>query len=221
MEYFECLETIKTLRDGILPSRNTTISIVSEAMNIFQEEPNLIFLNGNTYVFGDIHGQFYDMLNMIDSLDSSYNVVFLGDYVDRGYNSVETFLYIILLKLIGKEKIILIRGNHENRAQTAAYGFKEECIRKYDEVIYWMICDLFMILPVSAIINQKYFCIHGGIIPELRLEDINNSDRIEEFSTIGNVLWGDPCNDIQMFKQSQRGAGFLFGSQAVASQKNL
>lgn len=215
MEKNELLDYLKMLKNGILPDKKDITKIVIISKQILQKEANIIKVAGNTYVFGDIHGQFYDLVNMLEGLDPEFNIVFLGDYVDRGYNSLEVILYITVLKILNPSKIIILRGNHENRAQTAAYGFKDECMEKFDEIIYWSVCNLFNFLPIAAIVNSRYFCIHGGISPNIDLEDIISCDRIEELPSVGDILWSDPSVETKTFKQSQRGAGYLFGAEAV------
>lgn len=212
-------EALKKILEGleslVLPPRNAVLDIVSQAKAIFQEEPNVIYLQGNTNVVGDIHGHFFDFLGMMGMVDQSFNILFLGDYVDRGYNSVELFMHLMIMKITRRDKVFLLRGNHENRAQTAAYGFMSECVLKYDHLIYWKICEVFELLPVAAIVDRKYFCVHGGISPDLSCEWLEALDRVEEYAEISCILWGDPCDDIDYFKPSQRGAGFLYGELAV------
>jgi diadenosine tetraphosphatase ApaH/serine/threonine PP2A family protein phosphatase len=208
-------EILENLRNLILPSRETLIDVVNQVKDVLKMEENVLYFDGNTAVVGDLHGQFFDFLNMLNMIEKDTNVVFLGDYVDRGLNSVELIIYLLIIKIINKDKIVLLRGNHENRSQTMVYGFEEECVMKYDHYIYWKICEVFELFPVVAIVNQKYFCVHGGISPNLTLEWINEQDRAQEYSDLSSVLWGDPSNDLELFEISQRGAGYIYGNRAV------
>lgn len=211
-ELSKILEDLKSL---ILPKKETLAEILTRATQIFEKEENLIEIEGECIVIGDLHGHFFDFLNILDLIDSNQKLIFLGDYVDRGFNSVELIIYLMVMKISKPEKTIILRGNHENKTQTTVYGFREECIEKYDLYTYWMFCELFEYFPIAVIVNQKYFCVHGGIQPDLTLDWIKNSDRIQEFSELSSLFWGDPSNDVEYFTESSRGAGYLYGHKAV------
>ena len=167
--------------------------------DILIEESNVTPVNAPVNVCGDIHGQFFDVLELFkqggELPDSSY--IFIGDFVDRGYNSVETFEYLMCLKIKYPEKIILLRGNHECRQITQVYGFYDEIVRKYGNPNPWKYCtDVFDYLPLGAIIEDKVFCVHGGLSPELRtIDQIRTIDRKNEIPHEGpfcDLMWSDP-----------------------------
>ena len=138
--------------------------------NIFIFSYNSKKYNNYLQICGDIHGQFYDLIELFkhggDITQTNY--LFLGDYVDRGYNSVETFLLLICLKVRYPQRIALLRGNHESRQITQVYGFYDECLKKYGSSNVWKYCtDLFDILPLAAVISEKVFCVHGGLSPSI------------------------------------------------------
>ncbi|KAL6121160.1 Serine threonine-protein phosphatase PP2A catalytic subunit [Nucleospora cyclopteri] len=209
--------------EGQRVEKEAFITVVEEFKKLLKKEENLLHLNGDFCVFGDIHGQFYDFINMLKSIviikdgkiEISRNLLFLGDLVDRGYNSVEVLIICMLLKIKWENQVFLIRGNHETRLQTAVYGFMTECINKYDLIMYWKVCDMFNYLPLAAIINGSYFCIHGGIIPDLNSDSFKELNRVKDNCNMFEVMWGDPVDDIDEFIESDRGAGFLFGKTAT------
>ena len=141
----------------------------------------------------------------------------MGDYVDRGFNSVETFLYIILLKLKYKSRITILRGNHENREINKLYGFYDECLKKYGTDLIWKcFTEVFQCLPVSASIENQIFCLHGGLSPEIEsLDQIRSINRIQDIPHNGplcDLLWSDPADEGKSgFSSSPRGAGYCWG----------
>lgn len=121
-------------------------------------------------VVGDIHGQFYDLLEIFkvggDLPYTSY--LFLGDYVDRGAHSVEVITLLCLLKIKYPTRMAMIRGNHETRGITQNYGFYMECQTKYGNTLVWeSFTDIFDYIPISATIDSTIFAVHGGLSPAI------------------------------------------------------
>ncbi|KAM3424088.1 Serine/threonine-protein phosphatase [Cercospora zeina] len=158
-----------------------------------------------------------------DHANGMQNFVFLGDFVDRGYFSLETFTLLMCLKAKYPDKVTLVRGNHESRQITQVYGFYEECQQKYGNASVWKsCCQVFDFLALAAIIDGKVLCVHGGLSPEIRtLDQIRVVARAQEIPHEGafcDLVWSDP-EEVDTWAVSPRGAGWLFGDK-VSSEFN-
>ncbi|KAK4574794.1 sporulation-induced protein [Recurvomyces mirabilis] len=158
-----------------------------------------------------------------DNANGNQNFIFLGDFVDRGYFSLETFTLLMCLKAKYPDRITLIRGNHESRQITQVYGFYEECQQKYGNASVWKsCCQVFDFLALAAIIDGKVLCVHGGLSPEIRtLDQIRVVARAQEIPHEGafcDLVWSDP-EEVETWAVSPRGAGWLFGDK-VSSEFN-
>ncbi|KAJ0115332.1 uncharacterized protein J7T55_012609 [Diaporthe amygdali] len=160
---------------------------------------------------------FHDLMELfkIGGPNPDTNYLFMGDYVDRGYYSVETVTLLVALKIRYPQRITILRGNHESRQITQVYGFYDECLRKYGNANVWKyFTDLFDYLPLTALIDNQIFCLHGGLSPSIdTLDNIRALDRIQEVPHEGpmcDLLWSDP-DDRCGWGISPRGAGYTFG----------
>ncbi|XP_042307023.1 cyclin-dependent kinase-like 3 isoform X2 [Sceloporus undulatus] len=188
-----------------------------EAKEILTKESNVQEVRCPVTVCGDVHGQFHDLMELfrIGGKSPDTNYLFMGDYVDRGYYSVETVTLLVALKVRYRERITILRGNHESRQITQVYGFYDECLRKYGNANVWKyFTDLFDYLPLTALVDGQIFCLHGGLSPSIdTLDHIRALDRLQEVPHEGpmcDLLWSDP-DDRGGWGISPRGAGYTFG----------
>lgn len=183
------------------------IELLNEVIQVFQAQPNVVkILKPPVKVFGNIHGNYTDLMRFFDIWKApqetgdicSQDYVFLGNYVDRGCQSLEVVCLLFALKLKYPRQIFLIRGNHEDRNVNRHLGFGQECAQRFGEniddpnSIYQKINDVFDWLPMAALINDKQtgnriFCVHGGIGNSItKIEDIEKIPRPLKI-TLGNI----------------------------------
>jgi len=196
--------------------------LCDKVKDILLEESNVQPVSSPVTICGDIHGQFWDLLELFRTGGElpNTNYVFMGDFVDRGYYSLETFTFLLVLKAKYPNKITLLRGNHESRQITQVYGFYDECQQKYGNSNAWKYCtQVFDYLTIAAIIDGRVLCVHGGLSPDIRtLDQIRTIQRNQEIPHEGafcDLMWSDP-EDIETWQVSPRGAGWIFGSKATA-----
>lgn len=197
------------------------IRFIAETITgVLMTEPTMLYLKSPINIVGDIHGQFPDLLNIFNTCGEppAVSYLFLGDYVDRGPMSLETICYLFSYKCLYPEHIYLLRGNHESRELTKIYGFYDEIRTKFGNIYAWRIFqDLFDILPLMAVVDNRYFCVHGGISPQtLSLGTLQRIPKHSNCPIISDLIWSDPDN-ISGFSKSQRGLGYLYGGDVVNS----
>jgi len=173
-------------------------------------------------ICGDIHGQYYDLLRLFEygGFPPEANYLFLGDYVDRGKQSLETICLLLAYKIKYPENFFILRGNHECASINRIYGFYDECKRRYNIKLWKTFTDCFNCLPIAAIIDEKIFTMHGGLSPDLQsMEQIRRVMRPTDVPDTGllcDLLWSDPDKDITGWSENDRGVSFTFGPDVVS-----
>mmetsp|Transcript_9089 Transcript_9089/g.14092 ORF Transcript_9089/g.14092 Transcript_9089/m.14092 type:complete len:349 (+) Transcript_9089:30-1076(+) len=220
---------IETLQSGECVSERALKKLCIAVSELMMEESNVQPVLSPVTIVGDLHGQFFDLLTLLSPKvggsppETSY--IFMGDFVDRGHNSVETLSTLLCLKLKYPGHITLLRGNHESRQITQVYGFYDECMRKYGNASAWRHCvQCFDTFALAAIIDSRVLCVHGGLSPDVRtLDQIRAIDRQQEVPHEGafcDLMWSDPEDIATAWQMSPRGAGYLFGAR-VTDEFNL
>lgn len=226
----------KALRDHLKKEgrirKEDCLDIIKKVIDIVSNEPNLLRLKDPITIVGDIHGQYYDLLKLLEVGGNPDNTqyLFLGDYVDRGSFSIEVLLLLYALKINFPDRIWLLRGNHECRQMTTFFNFRDECEYKYDIVVYYAFMESFDTIPLSAVINGKFLGVHGGLSPDLiLLNQISSFTRFQEPPRSGifcDILWADPIDEdkeehtIQTesyFPNDIRGCSYFFGYNAATT----
>ncbi|KAG5476839.1 hypothetical protein CUR178_04025 [Leishmania enriettii] len=187
-------------KEGLLHEADA-LAIITKCALLWKDEPNVLLLDDPVNIAGDLHGQFYDLLNLlsIGGDPSHQKYVFLGDYVDRGCFGMEVILLLMCYKICYPSTFVMLRGNHESRHLTAYFNFKREVLYKYSVAVYNAMMAAFDCLPLACIVNNRFLCVHGGLSPELkRISDISAIHRFREPPSSGpmcDLLWADPLDE--------------------------
>lgn len=198
-----------------------TLKLICEtAAENFKRDDNMMRLEGKYIVVGDLHGHLMDLFRIFkhSGWPPQNKYLFLGDIVDRGEFSLETATLILLLKALYPEHVYMIRGNHEFPQLYLLGGFGEELRNTYKDFDVTPYFDMaFFDIPIGAIINKRYLCIHGGIGPRVnKINDIEMISRplVDCADDISQtVLWSDPNPYVTGFQPSTRGCGYFFGEE--------
>lgn len=196
-------------------------TICSRAREVFMSQPALLELSPPVKIVGDVHGQYTDLIRMFEmcGFPPNSNYLFLGDYVDRGKQSLETILLLLCYKIKFPENFFLLRGNHECANVTRVYGFYDECKRRCNVKVWKAFVDTFNTLPIAAIVANKIFCVHGGLSPSLsHMDDIRQIARptdVPDYGLLNDLLWSDPADMESDWESNERGVSYCFGKKVI------
>ena len=225
---------------GRSPPLTELTTLFTQAGSLFSSEPSLLYLSDPLTIVGDLHGQLGDLYKVLELSGplSAMKFLFLGDYVDRGPSGLEIVALLCALKIRYPNSVFLLRGNHETRNATTGYGFREECVRKYNHELWLLLMGVFDKLPLAAVINGNFFAVHGGISPHATsIKAINQLNREIEpplEGAVTDLIWSDPTEEhtqggLEGFRggeveaskgweyNEQRGCGHLFGPKETFS----
>jgi len=220
----QCLEV-----RGAKPGKMVTVpegqlkTLCSAVREIVLGQNSLLEVEAPLKICGDIHGQYHDLLRLFEygGFPPDSNYLFLGDYVDRGKQSLEVIVLLFSFKVKFPENFFCLRGNHECASITRIYGFYDECKRRYNIKLWKTFCDVFNCLPVCALVDEKIICMHGGLSPEItQMDQIRRLVRptdVPDTGLICDLLWADPDKDIFGWAENDRGVSFIFGPDVVAT----
>lgn len=186
--------------------------LCDQAEKLFREEPTVLRVDAPVKIFGDLHGQFGDLMRLFEEYgapsmtgDITYiDYLFLGDYVDRGRHSLETMCLLLALKVEYPRHVHLIRGNHEDEDINSLFGFRDECMDRLSPngglKVWKRFNDLFNWLPLAAVVADKIVCMHGGIgrvIETLaQIEELQRPISLKDGNQVyTDLLWSDPTTN--------------------------
>ena len=183
----------------------------------------VVHLQGNFVIVGDLHGNLHDLLSVfaLNGFPPSANYLFLGDYVDRGQYSIEVITLLLALQRLYPKNITLLRGNHEFASTNEKYGFLDNIMEDYHSKELWEeFNSIFAYMPIAAVLNKVYFCVHGGLSP--LLQDLSYLEAIPlplkvSSQLISDLVWSDPVETTSTFLENPRGHGKEFGSYVTTT----
>jgi len=195
--------------------------IVVESKKVLINQPGLLELEAPIQICGDIHGQYHDLLRMFEycGFPPDANYLFLGDFVDRGKNGLECICLLLAYKIKYPENFFLLRGNHECASINRIYGFYDECKRRYNIKLWKKFQEVFNVLPIAAVVDEKIFCVHAGLSPDLQsmkqIQDIMRPTDVPDAGLLCDLMWSDPDADITGWAENDRGVSYTFGADVV------
>lgn len=204
----------------MLPDEQELKELLKNSYEIFEQEDQLLEVEGEFIIVGDIHGDLKSVKSAIGMINKGFRAIFLGDYVDRGPYQLESIYLLLREKMRRKDKLILLRGNHESMSMNLYYGFFNNVRMFYSEELYEHFLNVFSSMPISALVNGKVLCIHGGIAEGLeKLDQLRSLPKGEidpRDPLLLQVLWNDPSEDLDWFGPSYRGYGIrVYGRNAL------
>jgi serine/threonine-protein phosphatase PP1 catalytic subunit len=193
------------------------------AKRVFLSQPVLLDLCPPLTVCGDIHGQFLDLLRLFEFFQHppGTRYLFLGDYVDRGPQSIETVCLLFAYKIKYRDSFFLLRGNHECSLVNQQYGFFADVVQSFSVAVWRTFSDVFNCMPVAATISGKIFCVHAGISPDLRCPDdiraISRPVEVGDSGMLCDLLWSDPNPDgsADAWEPNERGISVTYSLKHV------
>ena len=214
-------EQIKLISESNLLSEEELKYLCNKSMEIFMQESSFLELTAPIIICGDVHGQYRDLIRLFDfgGTPQKKQYLFLGDYVDRGKNSIECISLLLAYKVKYPKNIFLLRGNHESEMINRTYGFYDECKRRYNLRIWKIFSDCFNWLPISALVNERILCMHGGLSPELHelnnIKQIVRPTEVPDEGLLCDLLWSDPESDAKDWAPNNRGISVLFNEKLI------
>ncbi len=181
----------------------------------------MLELSAPIQICGDIHGQYYDLLRLFEcaGYPPEKNYLFLGDYVDRGKQNLETICLLMAYKIKYPLNFFILRGNHESDTINRIYGFYEECKRWHSIKLWKAFSECFNFFPIAAVVENKLFCMHGGLSPELtnlnQIKQIKWPLTIPDTGIVCDLLWSDPEKGIWGWGPNEWGVSYTFGEEVL------
>ena len=195
--------------------------LIYQSKKIIADQPVYLEIQAPITICGDTHGQYTDLLRLFEvgGHPPETNYLFLGDYVDRGKQSIETICLLMAYKIKNPVNFFILRGNHECGSINRIYGFYDECKRRYSVKLWKIFIDLFNELPAAACIDDKILLVHGGLSPDLitldQLSKLKRPTDVPETGLLCDILWSDPESNQKSWNDNDRGVSYTFNEKVL------
>jgi serine/threonine-protein phosphatase PP1 catalytic subunit len=200
--------------------------IICRSNILLLKEPSLLELQSPIHIVGDIHGHYNDLIHIFNTIgfpSKTNRYLFLGDYVDRGENSIEVICLLFAFKIKYPNNIFLLRGQHECASMNRIYGFYSEVKRDYNIRLWKLVTEVFKVIPIAAVVSDTFFCVHGGISPYLnniqQIKDIIRTVDIPYSGLLYDLLWSRFDHELDSWADD--GTSFSYGMKMVEKHLDL
>ncbi|KAH0536893.1 hypothetical protein FGG08_006264 [Glutinoglossum americanum] len=221
---------IEKLLEARGAKRGTLVHLLTQEINylfqkareVFISQPILLELEAPLMIFGDIRGQYYDLLRWFEyvGFPPEANFLFLGNFDGRAAQPLETLCLLFAFKIKYPENFFLLRGKHETMPFSRTYGLYGECRGRHNIQLWENAVHTFNCMPIAAIVDEKIFCVSSGLSPNLnRIRDIDLIMRpliIPDRGLLCDLLLATPDLDIAGWSDNDSGTSFKFGPDVVS-----
>lgn len=205
-----------------MPTEETIRQVCQQLKKLIGNIPNVVQLRSPLTVVGDLHGHFWELLEIfrIGGFVPDTNYLFLGNYSGLGKFSLQTLVLLLCLKLRHPDRITLLRGSHECRPMARIYGLHGECLRHYGTANSWRhLTELFEYLPLAAVVDDSRLCVASGLSPALDYVDqmkvLNRFTDPAPRSPLADLLWNTPSETAALFQKDPRTGLVSYGAEAL------
>lgn len=219
---FDLEGCIERLYQGQIPTEETIRQVCQQLKKLIGNIPNVVSLRSPLTIAGDLHGHFWELLEIfrIGGFIPDTNYLFLGNYIGLGKFSLQTLLLLFCLKLRHPDRLTLLRGSHECRSMARIYGLYGECLRHYGNTNSWRhLTDVFEYLPLAAVIDESRLCVSSGLSPALDYVDqmkvLNRFTDPPPKSPLADLLWNTPSETIALFQKDPKTGMVSYGHEAL------
>lgn len=226
-ETYNLLTQKKKLGNGekVDIEKGNLIQICDLAKTCLLQDSTVLHIKPRLHIIGDLRGNYNTIWNLISTIESTDKFLFLGDYVNNGKHSVELMTLILCLKLLAPRQVFLLRGGHETPEMTKKYGFKEDCVNRFNSEVYEKFLEVFECMPLAAVItndekSKSILLMNGGLSPNLsnlrQIEEIQRPIKNVDDGLVHEILFSNPNPNERGYTENKKSnKSYSYGVSAV------